>query len=217
MSQSKPLTQRQIQVLEALADFWREGRSPTTSELMERLRLQTISGLDDMLGRLQSKGFVLIEQPGRGKQRRFELTGQGKALTGMGLPVLGSIPAGPLQEAIQQNDDWLEDAGSLLRHKPGDFLLRVSGDSMLLSGILPNDLVLLRPGIQPRSGEIVAAQIFDETSGAIEATLKHLDYIDGKKLVRLRAANPAYPDREFPAQRVSVAGVFRGLVREAQH
>ena len=54
-----------------------------------------------MLGRLQSKGFLLIEQPGKGKQRRFELTAQGKAITGLGIPVLGSIPAGPLQEAIR--------------------------------------------------------------------------------------------------------------------
>ncbi|RYG73069.1 LexA family transcriptional regulator [bacterium] len=217
MNPAKPLTDRQIQVLEALADFWREGRSPTTSELMQRLRLQTISGLDDMLGRLQTKGFLLIEQPGKGKQRRFELTVQGKAITGLGIPVLGSIPAGPLQEAIQQNDEWVEDAGSLLRHKPGDFLLRVSGDSMLHAGILPHDLVLLRPGVEPRNGEIVAAQITDEVSGSVEATLKHLDYLEGKKKVRLRAANPAYPDREFPARNVSVAGVFRGLVRDSSH
>lgn len=81
------------------------------------------------------------------------------------------------------------------------------------AGILPGDYVQLRHGVQVRSGEIVAAQLCDEGSGQVEATLKYLDFEEGSPTMRLRAANPAYPDREVEAACVTVAGVFRGLVR----
>ena len=180
---------------------------------MQRLRLATLSGLDDILRPVESKGFIHVVRPGRGKQRRFELTALGRSQTGFGLPVLGSIPAGPLREAIQSADQWLDGANALLRPRPGDFLLRVEGDSMVGVGILEGDYVQLRPGIAVRSGEVVAAQICESEGAAVEATLKHLDYVEGAETVRLRAANPAYPDREFPARCVTVAGVFRGLMR----
>ncbi len=180
---------------------------------MQALHLATISGLDDLLRPVQHKGFIEVERPGRGKQRRFELTAQGRMQTGLGLPVLGAIPAGPLREAIQENAQWIEGAGALLRTQPGDFLLRVEGVSMIGAGILPGDYVQLRPDIRVQSGEIVAAQICETEGASVEATLKYLDFIRGEPTVRLRAANPAYPDREFAAECVSVAGVFRGLIR----
>lgn len=208
-----PLTPRQNELLQVIAKFWKGGRSPTSAELMQSLNLATLSGLDDLLRPVESKGFLHVERPGKGRQRRFELTAQGRAQTGFGLPVLGTIPAGPLREAIQETAQWIDGAGALLRIQPGDFLLRVEGDSMNGAGILPSDYVQLRPGVVVRSGEIVAAQICEDEGESVEATLKHLDYIEGEETVRLRAANPSYPDREFAARCVTVAGVFRGLIR----
>ncbi len=209
----KPLTQRQLEALQAIAHFWRLGRPPTTGELRERLHLKTESGLSDLLRPLRDKGFITVAGGVRGRQRLIELTAPGRAQTGLGIPVLGEIPAGSLAEAIQQTDEWLEDVGSLLKLRADDFLLRVRGDSMIGAGILPGDYVQLRPGIQPTSGEIVAAQICDAGSGDVEATLKYLDFVRGAPTVKLRAANPDYPTREFDSSCVSVAGVYRGLVR----
>lgn len=210
------LTKRQEETLRAVAKFWRQGRAPTTGELLEELGIVNVTGLGDLLRPLERKGFVSIEGGVRGRQRRIELTPQGRATTGFGLPVLGAIPAGPLREAIQDTAQWIDGAGALLRTQPDDFLLRVEGDSMTGAGILPGDYVQLRPGIAVRSGEIVAAQICESEGASIEATLKYLDYVEGEDSVRLRAANPAYPDREFSAQCVSVAGVFRGLIRAGE-
>ena len=39
----------------------------------------------------------------------------------------------------------------------------------------------------------------------------------GGKTVRLRASNPKYAEISVPADKVSIAGVYRGLVREAPH
>jgi len=209
----KGLTQRQNEALHAIAGFWKMGRAPTTGELLAELHLATESGLSDLLRPLRDKGFIEVRGGVRGRQRLIELTGKGRAQTGFGVPVLGEIPAGPLQEAIQNSGEWLEGVDALLNWNENDFLLRVSGDSMTGAGILPGDYVQLRPGLTVRSGEIVAAQICDDGSGRVEATLKHLDFEEGARIVRLRAANPAYPTREVEAECVTVAGVFRGLVR----
>jgi repressor LexA len=211
----KPLTQRQREALEAVAFFWKQGRPPTTGELLARLGLATESGLSDLLRPLREKGCIEVHGGVRGRQRLIELTSRGRAEVGFGVPVLGEIPAGPLREAVQEANEWVEGAGALLRVRSGDFFLRVrdDGDSMTGAGILPGDLVLLRPDVEVRSGEIVAAQICEDASGRVEATLKHLDFLPDKRTVRLRAANPAYPDREFDAACVRVAGAFRGLVR----
>lgn len=209
----KPLTQRQNEALQSIARFWKAGRAPTTGELLRDLHLATESGLSDLLRPLRDKGFIEVQGGIRGRQRLIQLTSKGRAQTGFGVPVLGEIPAGPLREAIQSSGEWLEGVGALLNWSENDFLLRVSGDSMSGAGILPGDYVQLRQGVQVRSGEIVAAQVCDEGSGQIEATLKHLDFEEGAPTVRLRAANPAYAEREVEAACVTVAGVFRGLVR----
>ncbi|HEX8465152.1 MAG TPA: S24 family peptidase [Abditibacterium sp.] len=210
------LTTRQEEALQAVAKYWRQGRAPTTGELLQELNIVNVTGLGDLLRPLERKGFVSIQGGVRGRQRLIELTPQGRAQTGFGLPVLGAIPAGPLREAIQESAQWIEGAGALLRTQPGDFLLRVEGDSMSGAGILPGDYVQLRPGVAVRSGEIVAAQICEDEGERVEATLKHLDYVEGEATVRLRAANPLYPDREFSARCVTVAGVFRGLIRAGE-
>ena len=81
---------------------------------------------------------------------------------------------------------------------------------MIGDGIQTGDLVLLRPGVEVRDGEIAAAYVGD----GYEATLKHVHPL--KDSVRLRASNPAYPDLLIPKQEWrGVAGVYRGLVRHA--
>jgi SOS-response transcriptional repressor LexA len=87
---------------------------------------------------------------------------------------------------------------------------------MVGDGILPGDKVLLRPGIEVRNGEIAAVQIagtegFED--GSVCATLKHVYLNEGAQCITLRASNPRHADREVEAARVSIAGVYRGLVR----
>ena len=208
-------TKRQQQLLEAIARFWKKGRAPTTGELLQELHLATEGSLTVLLRPLRDKGFIDVRGGVRGRQRLIELTGKGRTLTGFGIPILGEIPAGPLREAIQSSGEWLEGVGSLLSWREDDFLLRVAGDSMTGAGIFPGDYVQLRPDVQVRSGEIVAAQLCDDGSGHVEATLKYLDFQEGAPTMMLRAANPAYPNREVEANCVTVAGVFRGLIRVA--
>lgn len=120
--------------------------------------------------------------------------------------MLGSIRAGPLEEAVADPEAVFEER-DLLPYCPGDFLLRVRGDSMTGDGILPGDYVLLRPNVRVEQGEIAAAMVGDE----YEATLKRV-HVEGAT-VRLKAGNPSYADIVVPAGEVKIAGVFRGLIR----
>ncbi len=55
--------------------------------------------------------------------------------------------------------------------KPGNYALRVIGDSMINAHILPEDIVILRPEVDPqqlKAGSIVAARVEGEG-----VTLKH--------------------------------------------
>ncbi len=205
------LPQRQQQLLELIANDARAGRTPIVSDLFRALHLARESSLTNLLKPLERKGLIVIEGGVRGRQRIIALTPRGKMAAGLGLPVLGCIPAGSLREAIEDAEEWIDTAHGLLSYKAGDFLLRVDGDSLIGDGILSGDKALLRPGIEVENGEIAAVQI--EGDGVFCATLKHVHFRVGGKTVKLRASNPKYEDMSVPADRVSIAGVYRGLVR----
>ncbi len=210
------LPQRQQELLDRIAQDVRAGRTPVIAELIASMGLARESSLTNLLAPLRRKELISIEGGVRGRSRIITLTSRGKMMAGLGLPILGCIPAGPLREAIEEAEEWVDTAHALMPYRAGDFLLRVEGDSMIGDGILPGDKVLLRPNIEVRSGEIAAVQIAGSEGfedGSMCATLKHVHLNEAAHSITLRAANPRYADRNVEAARVSIAGVYRGLVR----
>jgi repressor LexA len=182
------------------------------TDLVRALGLAGESSVTPTIRMMKQRGFLEIH--GGGKQRAYRvlhLTRQGREAIGAGgLPIVGRIAAGLLHEALAQPEEFL-DSGMVLPHQTGDFLLRVTGDSMVGDGIVDGDLVLLRPNEDVRWGEIAAAYVGD----AFEATLKHV-YVE-KSVVRLKASNPAYPELAIPqSEWRGVAGVYRGLIRHVR-
>ena len=95
---------------------------------------------------------------------------------------------------------------SLFRLRP-DYLLEVEGESMLLDGILPGDLIGVHRIEQARSGQTVVARVEGEL------TVKRLD--TGKSHLHLLPRNPAYkPIVVRDDQDLAIEGVFCGLVRQ---
>ncbi len=240
------LSAAQRRVLDAVLRREAERKPNFVSDLLRELGLKTQSGLGPTLERMERLGVVEIQGGGvRGRQRLVVSTPKGRLLGSPAsestasahvsrvlhaatpypylrqLPILGAIPAGPLEEVIAQNEIESVGVDAVLRSKPGDFLLRIKGDSMTGDGILEGDLVLLRPGVEAHAGEIVAA-VATGAGGDCDATLKHIFWQSrGKNVpphqaqhVLLRASNPAYADLVFPAHSIRIAGVFRGLVRQ---
>jgi repressor LexA len=208
--QTSHLTVVHQRVLQAIADISIEKGYATPNELVNRLRLAGVSSLTRTLHIMKRNSFVEIHGGGgRGHRRTISLTQQAKEFLGVGcIPVLGRIPAGPLSETISHCDNVI-DCGQMLPHKPGDFLLVVDGDSMSGDGILPGDLVLLRPNISVNNGQIAAVHVGDEYL----ATLKHVHFGPRCRRVTLKASNRSYRDIVVPANSIKVAGVYKGLVR----
>jgi repressor LexA len=218
----RPLTTQlsapQQKIAKAIAAIEREGFPATISGLIGKLGMAGSSSLVPTLRIMERNGFIAIRGGGgTGRDQLVKLTPKGRyAVAEGGLPVLGSIPAGLLEEAIAESETILEDH-ELLPYRAGDFLLRVKGDSMIGDGIFSGDHVLLRPNVEAVQGEIAAVMVGAE-SGECEATLKRF-YLEGRggRTVRLKASNPAYADILVPAGEVKIAGVFRGLIRYADH
>lgn len=206
-------TAAQLRIARAIADSERKKEPQFVAALVDTLGYAAESSLTPTLKIMERKG--LVEIIGGGKQRAFRLirlTARAKYFLGIaGLPLLGSIPAGPLAESFSDAIEIVE-VDSVLKHRPGDFLLKADGVSMIGDGIFSGDLVLLRPQIDVQQGEIAAVHAGE----SYESTLKHVFFESHH--VRLKASNPDFRDILVPlSDWRGVAGVFRGLVRNVSH
>lgn len=191
------LSPAQRRVYERLRDHAaRTGATPDLAEFARELGIHYVS-LKQHLQALDDKGWITFESRGRGRSPRLELPAEAT-----GVPVLGSIPAGPLAEAIAHAEAWLPIPGL---HGRG-FALRVAGDSMA-DLIQDGDVVLLEKRPTRRSGEICAVRVGDD-----DVTLKYLDRLNGDRWA-LRPHNPAYETLEVAGREIEVEGVYRGLLR----
>lgn len=103
------------------------------------------------------------------------------------LPIQGEIAAGALFEPATDTQEYL--TLDYAERRAGDFVLRVSGRSMVGDCIPDGAFVVMRPtpdGYEPRPGEIVAVWV--EGSGT---TLKH--FYQEKGMVVLESSNPEVP------------------------
>ena len=209
------LTPRQAELLGHIARVVSSGRTPLTAELQAAMEVSRESSLSDLLRPLQRKGYVRVQGGVRGRQRIIELTSRGLATSGIGAPVIGEITAGPLREALCQSEEVVLSLSEAVGFRAGDFLLRVTGDSMSGDGILDGDRVLLRPGVALCNGEIAAVQITEGEQW--QTTLKRVFAAPAWDYVELRASNPAYEPLRVPSDKVDIAGVYRGLLRGPLH
>jgi repressor LexA len=114
------------------------------------------------------------------------------------LPLVGAVAAGAPRLAEEDVEDWVRVPFE------GDFLLRVTGDSMMNAGILDGDLVCVRRQQTAVDGEVVVAQLEDE------ATVKRLFRRDGR--VVLQPENDAY--EPIVADEVLILGRVVGVLRK---
>lgn len=121
------------------------------------------------------------------------------------IPVLGRVAAGaPIGPDLDNHDTFTLDRRTFMRVP--DYLLRVSGDSMIDDGIFDGDLVGILQSAEARDGQIIVARLDGEV------TIKRLERGDDQ--LRLLPRNPAYqPIIVRPDQDFAIEGVFCGLVR----
>jgi repressor LexA len=208
------LTERQQEIWQFLVEYVDDhGYPPTVREIGEAVGLASPSTVHAHLANLERAGLLRRDPT---KPRAIELVGRRAAGTGQSapsrdavpvLPLVGRIAAGgPLlaEEAIEDEIAVPEPLG-----RNADFLLRVTGDSMVEAGILDGDLVVVRRQDDARTGDVVVALVGDDET-ADEATVKtfHREQ-DGR--IRLQPENSAL-DPLFP-DHVQILGKVTGVLR----
>jgi len=173
-----PAGQTREKVFRFVRDRLAGGRPPTVREVMEAFGFRSPQTAREHLDGLVEDGRLKKEPR---VARGFRLPGRGEAPTVM-VPLLGRVPAGPLDLAFEDLEGHLP---VQTRRAPGElFSLRVRGDSMKDAGIMDGDIVIVRR--QPRAdvGDIVVAMVGDE------ATVKRFRMKRGR--IELHPANDAY-------------------------
>ncbi len=203
----RPLTKRQHQVLEFIADqVTGHGRPPTLREIGSHLNIGSTNAVRSLLSALERKGYVR-RRPYLSRGIELLKTPPDVSLGGMvSIPIVGRVAAGqPLLAEENIEGTILLDRDLF---KAGDgFALRVKGQSMIDAGIHDGDLVLARPDLPIEKGAVVVALIGDE------ATVKYF-YPENDR-VRLEPANPYFGPIiiEKGAPGFSVVGKVVGLYR----
>ena len=203
------LTERQSAILSFIERHCRDnGYPPTVREIGLGVGLASPSTVHAHLAKLETAGHIRRDPT---KPRAMFVCQTTTTVTttevvaapvpvapGGALPLVGSVAAGVPRLAEEHVEDWVTTPFE------GDFILRVTGESMRDAGILDGDLVVVRRADTARDGEIVVAMIEDE------ATVKRLRRADGK--VHLMPENDAFAP--IVVDEVVLSGVVVGVLRK---
>jgi repressor LexA len=188
---------RTIQSVQKLiAAFFRDNRRmPSFAEMVDLLGVGSKSVVNFWINKLIEAG--MLEKDDKGHliftKRSFAI------------PLVGSVQAGFPSPEEESLCDILSMDEYLVAKPEASFLLQVSGDSMIGEGIMAGDLVIVERGREPKSGDIVIAEVDGEW------TMKYFKR-EGKQVV-LEAANPKYPIIR-PKTELRLGGVVTAVIRK---
>lgn len=148
------------------------------------------------------------------------------------VPLVGKISAGVPHEAIETAGDFVTFPNVVLNKKAKLFALEIDGLSMILAGLLPNDIVLVEANPHPQDNDIVVAALsysettikrFAKKGSKIYEQNIHLLHTPEKKRNLLPNAllipeNPDFLPIPFGTQEDDkIIGIVRSLYRRQIH
>ncbi len=202
---ARGLTKRQEMILQFVMDYiQKEGFPPSIREIGKNFAIGSLRGVTVHLDALARKGY--ISRANTPRSIRIVHPSYQPARRVMMLPLLGSIAAGAPILAQEHVEDLIPVPSEMVRNIEGAFLLRVRGDSMSGEGIMPRDLVVIKPQQAASHGDLVAVLLGDE------ATVKRIHF--GEKSVRLMPSNPAYDPIVVDREDAHIIGRIVGLIRD---
>ncbi len=203
------LTKRQQEIVDFIKKYSaRYGYPPTVRDIGKAIGLTSSSTVHAHLSNLEKVGLLRRDPT---KPRAIELLVDkakraAPLIGGGGLPVVGRVAAGePLlaEENIEEYVDIPELAGG----DEGEFILTITGDSMINAGIHDGDHVVVRTQDTATDGEIVVALVGDS-----EATVKR--FFKEADHVRLQPENDAL--EPITSKEVTVLGRVVGVLRRVK-
>jgi repressor LexA len=205
------LTGRQQEIWDFLVDYVdRHGYPPTVREIGDAVGLASPSTVHAHLANLERAGLLKRDPT---KPRALELAGRGTRAPAegeppkRGLPLVGEIAAGGPLLAEDDIEEYVT-VPEMIESRGADFLLRVKGESMVDSGILDGDIVVVKRQQTAEDGDIVVA-LAGEDEALDEATVKTFYREHGR--IRLQPENETM--EPIYASHVQVIGKVTGVFR----
>ena len=224
------LTKKQLDLLEFIHKrMQRDGVPPSFDEMKDALDLRSKSGIHRLITALEERGFIrrlahraraleIVKLPEAleakgftpqvidgGRPDSIPPAAQAVDNSAVDLPIMGRIAAGVPIAAISHEAGRVSVPQGMVG-RGEHYALEVKGDSMIEMGINDGDVVVIRETTVADDGDVVVALVEDQ-----EATLK--TFRRQGSSIALEAANPAYPTRILPADKVKVQGRLVGLIR----
>lgn len=157
------LTERQSEMLDTIrSHIKRRGIPPSRFELAKGLKISNQAGVDRMLSALVKKGWLRLIP---GIDRGMQLLREGAPLYDLedlqeAAGDTSSIPGyDPEPKRLHDFDTFVEQFGS----KP-DYFVKVGRNRTDLVGYKPGDILAVRRGGEPHSGDVVVVRIGDEVT-----------------------------------------------------
>ena len=200
------LTKRQQEIFDFIKKHSaRYGYPPTVRDIGKAIGLTSSSTVHAHLANLEKVGLLRRDPT---KPRAIELlVDKAKRATRpggfAGLPLVGQVAAGQPVLAEENIEEYV-DIPPLAGGDEGEFVLTVTGDSMIKAGIHDGDHVVVRGQDTARDGEIVVALV-GESEATVKRFYKEADHI------RLQPENDAL--EPIVSTEVSVLGRVVGVLR----
>ena len=189
-----PAGETRRKVFEFVRDRLLAGQPPTVREVQDAFGFRAVQTARQHLERLVEDGRLVAD---RHKARGYRLPEAAREPRIVLVPMLGRVPAGALEEAVEDPDGYLP--VDVRGAAAGDlFALRVRGESMTGVGILPGDLVIVRRQPSAENGDIVVALVEND------ATVK--TFRPRGRRVELRSENPAFHPIMLDAEAITILG-----------
>ncbi len=156
-----------------------KGYPPSVREICETVGLKSTSTVHGHLERLEKKGLIRRDPT---KPRAIELIKDSVIKKEIiDIPVLGKVTAGQPILAVENIEDTFSMPLNFIKHENDLFMLKVSGESMIETGIYDGDFAIIEKVNYAENGEIVVALIENDV------TLKR--FYKEKNHIRLQPEN----------------------------
>ena len=199
------LTKRQQEIFDFIKRYSaKHGYPPTVRDIGKAIGLTSSSTVHAHLANLEKVG-LLRRDPS--KPRAIELlVDRAKRAVGAdgGLPLVGQVAAGQPLLAEENIEEYVE-VPELAGGDQGEYLLRITGDSMIDAGIQDGDHVAVKTQDTARDGEIVVALVGEDSEATVKRFFKESDHI------RLQPENETH--EPIRSTDVTVIGKVVGVMR----
>lgn len=175
--------------------YWANHRMPSYGELAQVLNFKSKYAAQYVVNKWVAGGVIGRDAAGKLTPGRLFLP----------IRLLGTVQAGFPSPAEEENVDTISLDEWLIHNREASFMLKVTGESMIEAGICPGDMVILERGKQPKTGDVVVAEVDHEW------TLKFYEKRGGT--VVLKPANKKFKPI-IPREELKVAGVVTAVIRK---